>query len=109
MRRFPVIDPAATGQNILRLRKEKGLSVKDLQRWFCFDAPRAIYKWQKGETLPSIDNLFALSILFDVPMEQILVARGQDLPYLYRQQPQPRAEVAVFYAAILMIRLALPF
>ncbi len=28
--KFPVIDLAATGDNILRLRKEKGLSVRDL-------------------------------------------------------------------------------
>lgn len=96
MRQFPVIDPAATGRNILRLRKEKGLTVKDLQKWFCFDAPRVIYKWQKGETLPSVDNLFALSILFDVPMEQILVAKRHEATLIYGQQSQPDAGIAVF-------------
>lgn len=50
-----------------------GLSVKDLQNYFGFEAPRAIYKWQKGEALPSVDNLYALGILFEVPMDQILV------------------------------------
>ena len=71
---FPVIDPAATGKNILRLRKERGLSVRDLQAYFNFGEPRAIYKWQSGQCLPSLDNLFALSFLLDVPMEGILVA-----------------------------------
>ena len=70
---FPVIDPVATGQNILRLRKEKGMTVKDLQVWFNFEEPRAIYKWQKGQTLPTIDNLYALSALLDVPMDHIIV------------------------------------
>ena len=74
---FPVIDPAATGENIIRLRKERGLTVRDLQNWFGFDEPRAIYKWQRGETLPTLDNLYALSALFDVPMERILVKRPQ--------------------------------
>ena len=39
---FPVIDPIATGRNILRLRREKGLSVRQVQAWFNFEEPRAI-------------------------------------------------------------------
>ena len=70
---FPVIDPVATGQNIIRLRKERGLSVRDIQIWFNFEEPRAIYKWQTGQTLPSIDNLYALSALLGVPMDAIIV------------------------------------
>ena len=70
---FPVIDLVATGSNIQRLRQEHGLSVRDLQRYFGFEEPRAIYKWQKGETLPSVDNLYALGILLKVPMDGILV------------------------------------
>ena len=70
---FPVIDQIATGKNILSLRKEKGLSVKDLQEYFGFEEPQAIYRWQYGKTLPSVDNLYALSALLDVPMERILV------------------------------------
>ena len=45
---FPVIDAEATGENILRLRKQKGLSVRDVQAWFGFEEPQAIYIWQKG-------------------------------------------------------------
>ena len=71
--KFPVIDLAATGENILRLRKEKGLSVRDLQGYFGFEEPQAIYKWQKGKSLPTVDNLYALGDLFDVPMEEIIV------------------------------------
>ena len=74
---FPVIDPVATGANIVRLRKERGMTVKDLQDWFGFEEPRAIYKWQHGETLPSVDNLYALSALLEVPIEDILVGSRQ--------------------------------
>lgn len=73
VKHFPVIDPVATGENILRLRKAKGLSVRDLQAWFGFDEPQAIYKWQKGKSLPTVDNLYALGALLEVPMEEILV------------------------------------
>lgn len=72
---FPVIDPTATGRNIVRLRKARGLTVKDLQVYFGFEEPRAIYKWQRGETLPSVDNLYALSRILQVPMDSILIPR----------------------------------
>ena len=74
---FPVIDPVATGENIVRLRKERGMTVRDLQDWFGFEEPRAIYKWQHGETLPSVDNLYALSALLEVLIEDRLVGSRQ--------------------------------
>ena len=72
---FPTIDIKSTGANILRLRKLNKLSVKDLQMYFGFEGPQAIYKWQWGQCLPSVDNLFALSRLFNVTIEEILVER----------------------------------
>ncbi len=39
---FPTINLMATGQNIVRLRKAAGLSVKDLQDIFGFATPQAI-------------------------------------------------------------------
>lgn len=74
LNQFPVIDLPATGANIRRLRQIKGLSVRDLQQFFGFEEPQAIYKWQRGQSLPTVDNLYALSALLDVPMNDILVA-----------------------------------
>lgn len=85
---FPVIDLAATGDNIRRLRIERGLTVKDLQSYFGFEEPRAIYKWQKGETLPSVDNLYALGNLLDVPMDQILIPVSVKLHIFNEQQAE---------------------
>ena len=70
---FPVIDLVATGENITRLRKMRGLTVRDLQDWFGFEEPQAIYKWHKGKSMPTVDNLYALGALLDVPLEEILV------------------------------------
>lgn len=36
-KQFPVIDPIATGKNIIRLRVERGMSVRDLQAYFGFE------------------------------------------------------------------------
>ena len=73
MTSFPIIDLKATGKNISRLRRSSGLSVREIQGALGLTAPQAIYKWQRGESLPSVDNLLALSILFGVSMDDILV------------------------------------
>ena len=70
---FPTINLVATGQNIVRLRKAAGLSVKDLQDIFGFATPQAIYKWQKGTAMPTIDNLVVLAMVFRVKMDDIIV------------------------------------
>lgn len=75
---FPVIDLQATGSNIKRLRRRNEYSVAQLQEFFGFEYPNAIYKWQKGESLPTVDNLLALSVLFRVSMNEILVYQDQD-------------------------------
>lgn len=74
---FPVIDMVSTGRNIARLREERGLTVRDLQSYFGFEEPRAIYKWQQGKTLPSVDNLYALSRILNVPMNDILIEQPE--------------------------------
>lgn len=70
---MPVIDMTKMGQNIVTLRKKAGLSVKDLQDAFGFGTPQAIYKWQQGLALPTIDNLVALAALLNVAIDDILV------------------------------------
>ncbi len=70
---LPTIDMIQTGKNINRLRKQANLSVKDLQNIFGFATPQAIYKWQQGAALPSIDNLVVLAAVLQVSLDDILV------------------------------------
>ena len=70
---LPVIDMTATGINIMRLRDTAGLTVRDLQDIFGFNTPQAIYKWQRGTALPTVDNLAVLAALFRVKIDDILV------------------------------------
>ena len=99
MKAYPVIDLIATGNNIRRLRMERGLTVRELQNYFGFEEPRAIYKWQKGESLPTVDNLYALGTLFEVPMDQILVPVIKLLSSV-SSRPRPAAHI-IFSPAIL--------
>ena len=73
---WPVIDMTATGQNIVRLRKRAGLTVKDLQNIFGFATPQAIYKWQRGTAMPTLDNIAVLAAVFGVMIDDILVFKN---------------------------------
>lgn len=75
---YPTIDLKATGERIKQLRKEKHLKVREISEFMGFSEPQAVYKWQRGDSLPTVDNLYALSILFETPMEQIIIVRGED-------------------------------
>ena len=70
---FPIIDVAKTGENILRLRSDRHISVREIQQYLGLDDPQAIYQWQRGISLPTVDHLCALSVLFGVTMNEILV------------------------------------
>ncbi len=78
---FPVIDLVETGRCIERQRRQAGLSVRDLQAYFGFEYPQAIYKWQHGECLPTVDNLLALARLLRVSMEDLLVYEDQGVSH----------------------------
>ena len=73
MTNIPVINMVATGQNIVRLRKQAGLTVSNLQQIFGFSTPQAIYKWQRGAALPTLDNLVILAAVFNTGIENIIV------------------------------------
>ena len=68
----PVVDMKLTGQNIASLRIKRGISVREMQHLLGFTTPQSIYKWQRGETLPTIENLAALAYILDVAMDDIL-------------------------------------
>ena len=76
---IPVIDIIKTGENIRNLRKLAGVSISELQDIFGFRNPQAIYKWQRGEALPSIDNLVVLASVLNVRIDDILMTVDDDI------------------------------
>ena len=69
----PVIDMTATGARIKELRLKTKLSVSEVQSMLCLTSPEAIYKWEKGKYMPSIDNCLALASIFNVRVEDLIV------------------------------------
>ena len=70
---IPLVNTVATGRNIDRLRIEAGMSVRDMQMIFGFATPQAIYKWIRGTSMPTIDNLVILAAIFGVTIDEIVI------------------------------------
>lgn len=70
---MPMINTIGTGKRIADLRKTAGMTVRDLQDIFGFATPNAIYKWQNGTAMPTLDNLVILAAVFGVAMDDIIV------------------------------------
>jgi len=75
----PVIDLQSTGTKIRFLRKKSGYTVRDIQLVFGFEYPQAVYAWEQGKSIPTIDNLLILSKLFGVSIEEIVITRTVEI------------------------------
>ena len=80
---YPVIDIRATGERIRQLRIEHHLKVEEIAEYMGFGTDQAIYKWQRGESLPTVENLYALSILFNTSIEDILCEYKENTEIAY--------------------------
>lgn len=70
--KYPTINLYETGQKIKAIMTRKGLSVRDVQEYLGLTTPQSVYHWINGRNLPTIDNLYALSELFSIPVDEML-------------------------------------
>lgn len=81
MKRKPVfvsLDAVRSGQRIYSIISENGYSVKEVQEILNLACPQSVYRWMYGYSLPSVDNLYMLSKIFNMHMEDFLVEKGQE-------------------------------
>ncbi len=72
------LDAIQTGRKINSAIKQSGYSIRELQEMLGLSCPQPIYRWIRGRTLPSIDNLYMLSRILEVPMDELLVPNGNE-------------------------------
>lgn len=72
---YPVIDTVGTGLNLKKLITVSGNTVAEVGRKLEIADMSTMYKWLRGDALPGIDNMLALSILLDVSINDILVTK----------------------------------
>ncbi len=71
------INQAATGERIRAIRKARGLKVTDISSYMGFESPQAVYKWQRGDSLPDLGNMIRLMELFHITdIREIVVLTG---------------------------------
>lgn len=75
---FPLIDKRETGINLRRIMDMRGITAKDVQEYLGLSCVQSVYRWLDGINMPTIDNLYALSELFQVPIDAIV--RGNRTP-----------------------------
>lgn len=62
-----------TGELLKDLRIKHNYKVSQIQDYFGFDYPQAVYNWEQGKKLPNISNLIALAALYNVTVDELLV------------------------------------
>ena len=62
------------GMRIKQLRIKRGLTVERLAELLGVGV-RVIYRWQNGETVPSVEHLYVLAQVLDTTMEYILTGK----------------------------------
>ena len=75
---FPVINKRETGVNLRRIMDIRGVTAKDVQHYLNLGCVQSVYRWLDGINMPTIDNLYALSELLQVPIDAIV--RGNRAP-----------------------------
>ena len=71
------INQVATGERIRAIRKARGLKVTDISSYMGFESPQAVYKWQRGDSLPDLGNMLRLMELFEITdIRDIIVTTG---------------------------------
>lgn len=80
MKRLNVtLDLDLTGKKIYAAVKASRYSVRDLQELLYLSCPQPVYRWMHGYTLPSVDNLYRLSVILEIPIEDLLAVKGEKL------------------------------
>ena len=68
---YPVIDIEGTGIRIRELIKESGHTVSEVSEYLGASTS-LVYRYLRGEVLPSIDRIVALSVYLEVPIDDII-------------------------------------
>ena len=69
---YPTIDKHETAKRLKKLMDDNGYSVKDIKEYLNLTCVQSVYHWLEGKSMPSVDNLYALSVLFNVALDDMI-------------------------------------
>ena len=80
---FPLINKRETGVNLRRIMDMRGITPKDVQEYLGLGCVQSVYRWIDGINMPTIDNLYALSALFQLPIDSIVQGNREPIEPIY--------------------------
>ncbi len=101
---LPVIDKKETGIKLRLMMDERGITVKDVQQYLGLGSVQSVYHWLNGLSMPTVDNLYALSYLFQVPVDDLICGNRRRI-YTGENHAQIR-RLCAYYDKINEIRAA---
>lgn len=96
---FPLINKRETGINLRKIMDIHGITAKDIQQYLGLGCVQSVYRWLDGVNMPTIDNLYALSVLLQVPIDEIVCGnRTPIVPNMnVRQMDSGKRRLCVYY------------
>ena len=76
---FSSLDMIMTGQILKNNIKKCGYTVREIQKLLNLSCPQHIYRRMRGRKMPSLDNLYMLSSLLGVHMEDLLLPKQDEV------------------------------
>ena len=101
---LPVIDKKETGIKLRLMMDERGITVKDVQQYLGLGSVQSVYHWLNGLSMPTVDNLYALSYLFQGPVDDLICGNRRRI-YTGENHAQIR-RLCAYYDKINEIRAA---
>ena len=60
------------GHNIWKDKMERKITPKDIKEFLNLGSIQTVYNWCNGLNMPTVDNLYALSQLLQIPIDEII-------------------------------------
>ncbi len=91
------------GKNLLKLRKEKKLTQMEVAEKFNY-SDKSISKWEKGESLPSVEVLCELAEFYSVTLDY-LIKEHESSEVIKTKKDQPKTKTPRMFPTKLVITL----
>ncbi len=56
-----------------------GISAARIRDYLSLGCVQSVYHWLEGRTVPTLDNFYALSVLFHVPMDDMIFGMADEV------------------------------
>ena len=69
---YPVIDKKKMGDTLKRYMQERAPTARDVQEYLGLACVQTVYRWIAGISVPTVDNLYALSRLMNTSVDTFI-------------------------------------